>query len=397
MKILVVTPACHFPSRGAVQQDIYAMLSFFKKMGHDVAVFSLDQPGQDPTVVQSIRDDYGVDVKVYLPALKFLSWLKTVLLQPIFFDRSAYAFHELANAPMFQNYLNEYKPDCLLSIGNYSWPLFAERKKRNIHFIIRSHNFELLHYWEELTAKEKCNPANWLRFLAKWGTEQRSVKVADKIAAISPRETNQYNEWEAGKAALLPLVSLIKFTAYHKVNQDKKPLDLFFLGATYNVPFHRRGAEILITEIAQDIARRAPGEFRFHVCGGKLPVDLVKACNGEEVIYEGFVPDLEKFFSAMDAGVFPVWSGRGMKQKIFESIARGFPIVVPKISLGEYPLVHNESALIAGRSEEMIEMILQLRDPKVRERLSNGATEFSREWFGEEKFKDFFSKIIAYE
>lgn len=365
------------------------MLSFFKKMGHEVSLFSLDQPGQDPVVVQSIRDDYKIDVRTYLPVLDFLNWLRTIVRQPIFCDRSAYAFYELAQSSLFQNYLDASKPDLVVSIGNYSWPLFKVFRQRNIRYVIRSHNFEPLHYWEELTLGEKCRPANWLRFLAKWGSERRSVKVADKIAAISPRETNQYNEWEAGKASLLPLVSLVKFTAHHSVKSNKKPLDVFFLGATYNVPFHRCGAEILISQIAPEIARQAPGEFRFHVCGGKLPADLVAQCDGETVIYEGFVPDLENFFSSMDAGVFPVWSGRGMKQKIFESIARGFPIVVPRVSLGEYPLVAGESALIAEKPEDMVKMILQLRSSGLRSRLSNGAGEFSREWFSEEKFCDY--------
>ncbi len=394
MKIAVVTPACHFPSRGAVQQDIYAMLSFLKKMGHTVSVFSLDQPGQDRAVLQSVRDEYQIDITVYLPSLKFITWLKTVIFQPIFFDRSAYAFYEAARSVDFIKYLDTYKPDLLISIGNYSWPLFSECKKRHIRFVIRSHNFEPLHYWEELTVREKCNPIHWVKFLAKWWSERKSVNVADRIAAISPREVNQYTTWQVGKALLLPLVSLSGFRANHKVAATKKPLDVFFLGATYNVPFHRRGAEQLINHIAPEVARQAPGEFRFHVCGGKLPAYLVQACDDNSVVYEGFVPDLNAFFDRMDAGVFPVWSGRGMKQKIFESIARGFPIVAPRISLGEYPVVSGESALIADKPEDMVAMILRLRDPEVRARLSAGAAKFSQQWFSQEKFQEYFSALF---
>lgn len=395
MRILLVTPACHFSSRGAVQQDIYATIALLKKMGHEVALFSLDQPGQDRTVIEGLKIEYDIDCQIFAPPKSLGQWIKSLLHNPLLADRSAYPFYELARSSEFETYLGKYQPAAIISIGNYSWPLFKQCQKYDIRFIIRSHNFEPLHFWEELEPIARLNPINWLKFLARLVSEKKSVRVADQIAAISPAETDTYNQWGAGKAQLLPLVSLQLFTPDHQVTITKKPLDVFFLGATYNVPFHRRGAEALITEIAPAVHKQAPGEFRFHICGNKLPSELIKACDGQTVIYEGFVPDLGIFLQNMDVGVFPVWSGRGMKQKIFEAIARGFPVVVPRLSLGKYPVISGTHALVAEKPGEMVEQIISLRIPEIRATLSSGAAEFGREWFAENKFRLIFSSLLG--
>ncbi len=52
---------------------------------------------------------------------------------------------------------------------------------------------------------------------------------------------------------------------------------------------------------------------------------------------------LDAALEEMDAGVFPTFYGGGMKQKIFEAICRGFPVLAPKKAIGGYPLKHQEN------------------------------------------------------
>ena len=88
----------------------------------------------------------------------------------------------------------------------------------------------------------------------------------------------------------------------------------------------------------------------------------------------------------MDIGVFPVFTGRGMKQKIFEAICRGFPVLAPEKALGGYPLKHQENILFANNCEEFVKNIIRLKDKEERERISRNAYEFAQKYFNKDSY-----------
>lgn len=386
MRILVVTPACHFSNFGAVQQDIYATIELLQEMGHTVSLYTLDQEGQSETVLEKIRQKYQIDIRRFRPVVEWGTWLWAALRQWSLFDRSAFPFALLAQDPDFLEYVRKEKPDVFFSYCSYSWPIIEIARSSEARCVVRSHNFEPFHFWEELTLRGKMNPLNWARFIAKHWSEKQTVKQAAVVAAISPDEEQLYRRWSGSKVILLPLVSLPSIIKLRPI-AEKLPLDLFYLGATYNVPFHTRGAALLIQSIAPAVCARAPGQFRFHICGSKLPAYLQAQCDGKQIIYEGYVPDLDSFFSTMDGGVFPVWSGRGMKQKIFEALCRSFPIVVPKVSIGGYQLENGKNAFLVDKPEEMVESILQFESVAVRRTLSFGAYQFAEKNFNKKQIE----------
>ena len=127
-----------------------------------------------------------------------------------------------------------------------------------------------------------------------------------------------------------------------------------------------------------------PGKFKFHILGAKLPFGNLAS----NITYEGFIPEgqLNSFFVTMDAGIFPVFSGRGMKQKIFESLCRSFPVIAPRISIGEYDLKNGQNFIEANSVDEFASSIISLNNVILRKELSIGADQFTAANFNRESF-----------
>ena len=125
-----------------------------------------------------------------------------------------------------------------------------------------------------------------------------------------------------------------------------------------------------------------------------MPKYLVDKCKGN-VIYEGYVQDLDLFLEEMDAGVFPVMTGKTMKGKVFDSLARSFPIVISKNCLGGYRMVDGEGVFIADSVDEFVNKILLLLDPEVRKKLAWGARNFSLNNFSEEKILSVMDEVLS--
>lgn len=393
-KILVVTPACHFSNIGAAQRDIYAAIAILQKMNFEVALYTIDSRAQEPVVLKSVADKYKIDLRTFLPARSNWPRFKRTLLEPVLFDGAAYVFGQLVRDSVFLEYLKNYQPDCIFSFCSYSWPIFKLAKKMGIHSVFRSHNFESSFFWESLGAVEKINPLNWLRVLSKYCGEYLALKYADKVGTLPFEQVNIYKKWKSSGVEILTLLFLPGSLRQPNVHAEKDCLDLFYLGASYNVVFHLRGAQLLIENIAPRVSAMAPGKFRFHICGSKLPALLVKQCRGD-IIYEGYVPDLESFMQSMDAGVFPAMTGKTMKGKVFETLARAFPMIIPANCLGGYNLRDDKEVLLADTVELFVEKILLLADVKIRTELSNNAYNFAQKEFSGQKIVSVVSNLLS--
>lgn len=393
-KILVITPATHFKNQGAAQKDIFATVKMLKELGYEVALYTIHSPAQFADLIVKQYQSLGVQVNFFEPKNKILNWLKRVVGQPALFDRAAAVFADLVATKEFKKQVTEFSPNLIFSFCSYSWPVLKFAQGQGIKSIFRSHNFESSFFWEALSLGQKYNPLNWLRFLVKWCGEYLACRYADKIATLPFGEIDKYEKWQPGKTTVWTLAFLAESIRPPREASFKAPLDLFFLGASYNVVFHRRGVELLITKIAPAVLAAAPGKFRFHICGGKLPEYLAKQCDGEFIIYEGYVPDLEDFLSHMDAGVFPVMTGRTMKGKIFETLCRAFPMVIPTIGRGGYQLRHDKEVLLADSVSAFTEQILRLTDPELRYSLSKTAAAFADQEFTDKVLKNQIKGIL---
>ncbi len=396
MKILAVTPPFHQKSTGAAEHDIIAGIKLLTEMGHDVSVAVLSPSYYDSARALELVPK-GVAVFPYTPpAGNFSKWLVASIRKPALFDRAAYSFWQMTEDSNFQKFFDTQNPDLVISWCSYSWPALYFGRKKKITTVFRSHNYEPSFFFEALTGFEVYSPLNWIRRIAKWMGERSAVRFADSVATIPFAQASLYKEWRNPRdIEILTLIFLGSRLQSSFVHASKKPLDVFYLGANYNVAFHLRGVESIISHIAPEVIARAPGAFRFHICGSKLPERLVKQCDGVNIIYEGYVDDFNEFMSRMDIGAFPVRTGKSMKGKVFETISRAFPVVIAPNCLGGYDIQNGEEALVRESNEEFADAIISLQDDALRKKLSEGAAAFARREFGETHIRSVMERSIT--
>ncbi len=394
-RVLVVSPPTFGNAVGGAAKDTFEIVRLLKDMGHDVSFYAIGSLGQDEKVIESFKEHYGVSARTFMPSARDTAqWAREVLNDWALLDGAAYVFRQLVHDKDFLRHVEAFKPEIIVHFCSYSWPVAQFAKERGIPAVFRSHNYEPSFFWEEQEKTAQWNPFNWIRYAAKERGEKNAVRYTSSVATIPFADVWRYRQWKPDAIFPLALTYLPQSLRAPHVHEGKKPLDVFYLGASYRVSFHLRGAAMLIEDIAPRVLARAPGVFRFHICGAKLPQYLVEKC-GENIIYEGYVPDLEKFLDGMDIGAFPVFTGKVMKGKVFESLARGFPIVIPRVCMAEYALAHEREVLLAESIDEFVEQIVSLENEGKRAALARGATEFAGEHFTKERLMTALDTVLG--
>ena len=70
-------------------------------------------------------------------------------------------------------------------------------------------------------------------------------------------------------------------------------------------------------------------KYKIIICGKRLPAELneLKGYANKNIIYAGFVHDIEMYFKGADLFLNPVQSGGGIKTKMVEAIAFGTTVI----------------------------------------------------------------------
>jgi glycosyltransferase involved in cell wall biosynthesis len=397
MRILVVSPPTFGKHPGAAAKETFANIELLRAMGHDVSLYAIGAAGQHEPLIKEVSEIAGSPVRIFMPRLDdWGDWVRRIFFESFgLVDRASYVFAQLVEDREFISFVDDSQPDAIMFFCCYAWPVARFARSRGIPSIFRSHNYEPDFFWESLEPVEMPNPSNWLRYLGKVIGEYNAVRLSDATASLPFDGMKHYYRWKRENVFVHTVTFPYKALKKPWVHERKRPLDVFYLGASYLVRFHLRGAEELITRIAPEVARQAPGDFVFHICGSKLPERLQKACDGTAIIYEGYVPDLDAFLARMDIGAFPVYTGKVMKGKVFESLCGAFPVVIPSNCLGGYVLADLEEVLMAENAETSVQAILSLRDERLRQRLSEGAAQFARTHFSKEVLMKNLERIIA--
>lgn len=397
MKILVVSPPTFGKNVGGAAKETFGNLDLLVSMGHEVTLYAIGAPGSTHgPLIESFEKEHNVTVRISEPNMHdWGRYLWRVLTRSLgYLDRASYVFDSMIEDPEFIDYVETWKPDVALFFCSYAWPVAPFFRARGIPSILRSHNYEPDFFWESLNVPEWFNPFNWLRYIAKVIGEHHAVVYSDAVASLPFDGMEYYHRWKKENVFVHTISYPYKGLRGPWVHRGKQPIDIMYLGASYLVRFHLRGAEELIRNIAPEVERRAPGRFRFHILGSKMPEHVAALCDGTSVVYEGYVEDFDAFLEGMDAGAFPVYTGKVIKGKVFESMARAFPIVIPQNCLGGYRLKDGDEVLMAETTEEFVKAILSLESDEVRLHLSEGAATFAKKDFSYEALSSNLEKIV---
>jgi glycosyltransferase involved in cell wall biosynthesis len=114
--------------------------------------------------------------------------------------------------------------------------------------------------------------------------------------------------------------------AIHKIGTDEKIL--LFNGLLDYKP-NIDALLIILNEINPLLLQRADFKYKILISGKRLPAELneLKEYVNKNIIYAGFVDDVELYFKAADLFLNPVQSGGGIKTKMVEAIAFGTTVI----------------------------------------------------------------------
>ncbi len=213
----------------------------------------------------------------------------------------------------------------------YAWLAFKVRKRTGVKTIFHTHNIEYKRF--------KSLGKWWWRILRMY--EKWCFKKADTLFFIAPEEKQfAINEWgiEAGKCKTVSFGVPIKenppdkiecwnkIAALYNIRQDEK---IFLFNGLLGYQPNLDALNYILKEINPLLLKQKGFAYKIIICGKGLPAEMneLKEYNQQNIIYAGFVDDIESYFKAADIFLNPVQSGGGIKTKMVEAIAFGTTVV----------------------------------------------------------------------
>ncbi len=396
-KILVVTIKFPFPPTGACESDRANGILQLIRLGFDVKVITKITNYQSLEEIKKVSKELGIEIipvsYKFDSKLSKVQKLKEYILRffknPLILDGAAFEFNDVELKNSFKTKIKSWQPDLIWFDSTYTWPLYGIAKKQKIPVIARSMNFEPIHFLEE----NGYNPINYLKFLPKFTSELMAVKKSNLVFAITPKEVKSYEKLGAKNVRVLPLRGLPKCLKKTRNMEDKKKLNVFFIGSTYNVFHMRKALEFILKEIVSKINQIAPNKFSFHIFGAKLPKEYESYLK-DNVLYRGYVENLEQALESMDIALIPSLHGAGMQQKIFEPLSRGIPTITCPRGIAGYSFENGKDVLLASSADEFIEYLIKLQDVRLRKSLSEQALKTSNQLFSQERIDSIITSEI---
>lgn len=395
-RILFFTPVFPKLNKGAAEQDqIYGALRL-QEMGHAVRMAAFLPDYQSPADVFEYGHTIGLDVvSIPYPATfrSFASSVKRLvaaLQQPALLDGAAYQHAHPAILQFAEEQIGSHRPDLVWLDNNFLWPVALLAKAHGIPVIFRSQNFEPAHVLDE---GGRSLP-NYIRYAGKYLGELTALRLSTLLVAITPVEQARYRRLSRqDKVELMPLRGLPVHLRPPRPPNNRRPLNVFYWGSTYNVSHNRAALSFVTRDLTSHLRSTAPGEFSLHIFGGKVPADI-QALAADDLIIHGFIPDLEPELANMNIALVPSLYGCGMQQKIFEPLCRGFPTVTSERGLAGYSFLPGRDVLTAQTAEQFVTHLLELRKPERRAELSENASRRAAELFSAERQAETLDRIL---
>jgi glycosyltransferase involved in cell wall biosynthesis len=304
-KFLVIAPYQYLPYFSGGQKSIAQFLDY---LGRETNLTVISVSENDPTFI-----------KTY----KHLAWLKKKSLSR-YLDVSLIAkLTELITKEKFDAIIWEHP--------YYTWLAGIIRKRTGIKTILHIHNIEYQRF--QTTGKW------WWPILRIY--EKRFFKIADEILFVSPDDKKfAIENWgiEGKKCVEVAFgVEISKYPvdkvncqktikAIHRISDEEKIL--LFNGLLDYKP-NLDALLAILKEINPALLQYQNFKYKIIICGKRLPAELneLREYADKNIIYAGFVQDIEAYFKGSDLFLNPVQSGGGIKTKMVEAIAFGTTVI----------------------------------------------------------------------
>lgn len=303
-KVLVIAPYSYLPHFSGGQKSIAQFLEYLGQQ-------------TDLTVISTQKNEESM-VRGYT----LLRWLINPFVR--YLDFRLYR--------RINRLIAESKFDCIIwEHPYYYWLARMIRNKHGLFTIIHTHNIEYQRF--------RSTGRWWWPILQRY--EGACLKMADQTYFISPSDLELgVTEWnlDRSKCDVLPFgirqqqnptdrATCQEFIRQkHNIPESAK---ILFFNGLLSYPPNRQAVDDLIREINPRLFNRTDIEYRLLICGKDLPASYqgLAAEKDRNVIFAGFVEDIETYFKGADVFLNPVLSGGGIKTKMVEAIGFGTTVV----------------------------------------------------------------------
>lgn len=212
-----------------------------------------------------------------------------------------------------------------------AWLAFRVRKKTGVRTLFHTHNIEYQRF---------KSTGRWWWPVLKW-YERWCFKKADGIFFITPDDKQfAVQQWKIDPARCFDLPFGIETGSFPVNRQSSReavnqlhgllPSEkiLLFTGA-FNYQPNVDALRFIVEKINPILLKEAGFAYRILICGGDLPAEWneLKDQRPQQIIYAGFIPRIDLYYSAADIFLNPVLSGGGIKTKMVEAIAYGATVI----------------------------------------------------------------------
>lgn len=328
-KILVIASYQYVPYFSGGQKSIAQFLDYLGKI-------------TDLTVIGVAENDISL-IKTY----KHLGWLK---------KKSFSRYSDISLVSKLSSLIKKEKFDFILwEHPYYTWLAAMIKKRTGKKTLLHIHNIEYQRF--------KSMGKWWWRLLKIY--EKKFFKIADEILFVSPEDKKFAMEtWGVEEEKCVEVAFGVEINKYpsdkencrqtvkakHKISADEKIL--LFNGLLDYKP--NVDALLTILNVINPLLLQSR-DFRYKiiVCGKQLPAELneLRDYVDKNIIYAGFVDDIDMYFKGADLFLNPVQTGGGIKTKMVEAIAFGTTVITTETgAMGIYRNISGKKLIIVPDS-----------------------------------------------
>jgi glycosyltransferase involved in cell wall biosynthesis len=303
-KILVIAPYPYLPYFSGGQKSLAL---FYEYLGKETELTVISTTGNDWSLAKNYKT-------------------KELLKKP--FSR----YYDLSLIKKISNEVTSNKYDTVIWEHPYfAWLAFKVRKRTGIKTIIHTHNIEHQRF---------RSTGRWwwpiLKHYEKW-----CFKKADCILFITPEDRNfAIDKWKIEKEKCFNLPYGVELNNYPADKQkcreeiiQKHHLDaadkIILFNGLLNYKPNFDAVTTITNEINPLLLQEKNFNYKIIICGKGLPDNFnsLKAYENKNIIYAGYVDDIDLYFKSADIFLNPILSGGGIKTKMVDAIANGATVI----------------------------------------------------------------------
>jgi sugar transferase (PEP-CTERM/EpsH1 system associated) len=215
--------------------------------------------------------------------------------------------------------------------------------------------------WRQYAEHSRA-PQSWL-----YRTEGRRLQAVEgdiarwaglSVLATTAEETllRSFAPW--ARTAVIP--NGIALDYYQPVEQVPGPPAVIFTGAMDYMP-NVDAVQHFCGEILPRIRERIP-DTRFYIVGLKPAAEVRRLAETRGVVVTGTVPDVRPYYGRVGVCVAPLRIGRGVQNKVLQSMAMGIPVVASSVAQrgleavpGKHLYVEDDPLAVAERVVSLLE------------------------------------------